>query len=142
MNQIREIASGESLGRSVHSSKSARRAERGNIQFSVFEKRGDRRLSVDRLSLMSHPEARSIATERGTRRGLNFYGWAVVTTNDAESSGRIVEATPTDENRAHADIVLPEQAIHNRGIAIWHAKQLAEAARWLRKGESCMDDLV
>ena len=135
MNHVKEIGHGEALGRSVHSSKSAKRAGRGNIQFSLFEKRGDRRLSVDRLSLMSDHEALAIATERGTSRGQNFYGWAVVSASDAESGGRVVEATPNDTNQFHADIVLPEQAIHDRGVAIWHAKQLAKTAKWLQSGE-------
>ena len=90
---------------------------------------------------MYRHEAHAIATERGARRDQTSHGPAAVAAEDAEADGRTAEATPNDMNQHHPEVGLPLQATHEGG-ATWHAKQLAKTAKWLPRGELCMNDPV
>ena len=59
-----------------------------------------------------------------------FYGWAVVTTEEASSNQRQVIASPLPTNPYHADIVLPSLAAEDREEQKRHAQELADASRW------------
>ena len=124
----------EELGRGVSSSRIARRARRPNFQvpFNVFlPPRGERSISVDRLSVAPHDEAVAIADSRDAARGRTFYGWAVTTGFAVTDNGRRIVASPIpDVNPYHADIVLPENAAHDREEQKRHAQELADASRW------------
>ena len=124
----------EELGRGVSSSRIARRARRPNFQvpFNVFlPPRGERGISVDRLSVAPYNEAVAIADIRDAARDRIFYGWAVTTAIVATDNGRRIVASPIpDVNPYHADIVLPENAAHDREEQKRHAQELADASRW------------
>ena len=61
----------------------------------------------------------------------NFYGWAVMKVSDATANGRTVEATPTDTNIYHTDIILhlPDDN-ERRDQQKQHANELAAHAQW------------
>ena len=122
----------EELGRGIFSSRSAKRA-RIAIPKNVFlEKRGNTRISVDRLSLAPTAEAIQIADEVASQRERTFYGWAVITAEGASENGRFVEPSPLEHNQFHADIVLPSEAIE-REEQIVHAQLLADASTWRKR---------
>lgn len=106
---------------------------------AFFDTSSPGRLPVDRLDLALLDRLTEIHRRNGQRRTppRRFYGWGVVTKRDAESNGRTVHATPTEENPYHADIRIPhrggaeEQAPFERNLLRIHAEQLAKAAVWL-----------
>ena len=107
------VASEEDLGRRVSSSRTAERARRSRVPFSLFlpPQIGDTDISVDRLSIVPLDKPAAIADQYDESRGRTFYGWAVVTAEAAADDGRHVAATPIhDENPYHADIVLPSMS--------------------------------
>lgn len=88
-------------------------------------------LSVHRRSHMSFDEAVHYAMKAvGPRGKARFYGWAVLSAEDAGEQGRQVLASP-DENPYHATIKLPPAAATDRNIQKLHARRLAEASRWV-----------
>lgn len=72
----------------------------------------------------------SIAETRAADRGKDFHGWAVITVENAATSGRRVEATPQLDNPYHADIILPDAVIEDREEQKRHAQELADASIW------------
>ena len=67
-----------------------------------------------------------IASEELAIHNRHLHGWAVVTVRDARGSGRSVEATSTDTNPYHADIVMGfPPGDDAKDQAIEHANDLA-----------------
>ena len=124
----------EQLGRSVSSSRAARRASRPNFQvpLNIFlPPRDESNISVDRLSVAPLEVAVAIADKRDAERDRRFYGWAVITAEAAAVNGRDVTASPIpDVNLYHADIILPPGAAHDRDEQKRHAQELADASFW------------
>ncbi len=125
------VAPDEELGRGVFSSKDAKRADRDEMPLTVFlERDGIVELSSDRLTIAPRQEAIQIAERRAQDRGSNrsFYGWAIVTAQQAATSRRRVQASPQPDNPYHADIVLPPDEEQTQ-----HALELTRHARWCRR---------
>ena len=124
----------EELGRSVSSSRIARRASRPNFQvpLNVFlPPRSESNISVDRLSVVQHDVAVTIADRRDRERDRTFYGWAVISAAEASENERKVVASPIPNiNLYHADIVLPQDTAHDREEQKRHAQELADASHW------------
>ena len=126
-----DIAPGESLGRGVFSGRHRDRAGRARVPHHVFlERRGEARLSVDRLDLAPPEEAIEIAERVAAGRRATFYGWAVVAADRAAANGRRVAATPLPDNPYHADVVLPDIAVEDREEQKRHAQEPADASIW------------
>jgi hypothetical protein len=120
-----EIGATDLLGRRIDSSTEVKKA-RKQIRSYVFVD-SEPTLSVDRLDLAPDIEVAAIAdSERES--GRTFYGWAVVSAEIAQRNGRAVVATPTEHNRFHADITLPETS--DREERLQHAVELASNAAW------------
>ena len=118
MNAPESVGPDEELGRSVFSSRNARRAARRVPHHVFLERPGETDISVDRLSVAPPDEAVEIADSVGNARNREFYGWAVVIAEDAARNGRKVVASPIlNQNPYHADIVLPEIVAEDRGRA-------------------------
>lgn len=129
----------EGLWRSVFTDRQARLARSGNVGHrrvaSAFEEtKHPTAISVDRFDEVSSEERsdrgrRSAETRTtGAGRPVVHHGWLVVTVEDAELAGeRLVQATPTEDNPYHADIVLLPT---RRFTAKDHAVALAAASRW------------
>ena len=125
------IAPGENLGRAVLSSRQANRASRQRVPFHVFlEKKGETRISVDRVDVAPQVEAVEIAERMATARNRRFYGWASVVVEDANANRRRVMASPLLDNAYHADIILPDSTIEDREEQKRHAQELADASTW------------
>ena len=129
-----DLSEDEELGRSVLSSRVAKRARTHNqIMRDVFlEKLESVSLSIDRLGHAPAQEMAALATKRAEQRGPNrtFYGWAVITVRNASSSGRSVKATPRPDNRFHADICLDAPATELRDHQKAQALDLARLSHW------------
>lgn len=125
------VASGETLGRGVFSGRHRDRARRGSVPQSVFlERRGVTEISVDRLDRMPPVAAVRVAENVGAARGRRFRGWATVEADRAGADGRTVRATPKEDNECHADIVLPPSVGEDWNRQKYHAKRLADMAKW------------
>ena len=81
------------------------------------------------MSLAPAVVAIQIAETIANQRKRNFYGWAIVSAENASLDGRRVEASPLQHNQFHADIVLPPEA-KEREEQIMHAQLLADASSW------------
>lgn len=126
-----DIAPQEDLGRGVFSSQEKKRAERSQVSLQVFlEKEGEADISVDRLDYPTPQEVAAIGERAAFARGRTFYGWAVVTAEDAGTNQRQVRATPLKDNPYHADIVLPDIAGEDREEQKRHAQELRDVSRW------------
>ena len=124
----------EHLGRGVFKSTSRKRARRGNIDLDVFlESEQAESISVDRMDHAPIYELAEWSRERARNQGHSrqFYGWAVLRVRDASANGRTVEATPTLQNRCHADIHLNVTGEERRRQQKDHAAELADKSRWL-----------
>lgn len=131
MSVSKSVAPEEDLGRSIFSRKNAKRAERSRVPYHVFlERRGERKISVDRLSMAPADKAEAIADCVGAARGRSFHGWAVLSADAAATDGRRVLETPLANNPYHADIVLPALAAAARDEQKRHAKSLATHSYW------------
>lgn len=95
-------------------------------------------VSVDRLMTMHPGQALANAEGLAAKRSRTFYGWAVVSAEAAARSGRHVRASPTKENTAHADIVLPDLAVEKRDEQIRHARELADESHWRDRDETSL----
>lgn len=131
------LSDGERLGRSVLSSKQARRARRQEpVPEAFLVRKQDDRVSVDRMGHAGRGDMAAIAIGRARERGREFRGWAILTAEDARANGRGVEATPVGANPFHADILLnlPEGLADpdRRDRQKQHAADLARRARWER----------
>ena len=130
------VAHGEELGRGVFSRKHAKRAQRSRVPYHVFlERSGCADISVDRLTMPSTEDAEAIAGRVAEARDSTFYGWAVVTTTEAQKNNRRVVPSPSPDNPRHADIVLPQVVIDDREEQKRHAQDLADASRWRTAGD-------
>ena len=58
----------------------------------------------------------------------------------------MVRATPLEDNECHADVVLPLSVEEDRERQRYHAKRLADMAKWRErpepKDETAADDIV
>ena len=127
------IAPDEYLGRRISSRRDANRMQRTNkVPYSYFmPKKGDVRLSVDRLAIAPLGKISEIAAATILRTsGNQFRGWAVVSAETAAASERSVAASPIPGNPYHADIILPDDTTSNRAIQKSHATALASVASW------------
>ena len=130
-----ELDTNEDLGRAAFDRRSRNRALKGVINHRVFlESEQAESISVDRMDHAPIDELAAWSRERARNRGTDrrFYGWAVLKVRDAEKDGRNVAATPTPQNRCHADIFLNvtatgEERKHQQEE---HALQLAEHSWW------------
>lgn len=110
------------------------RARKGNVDFDIFlEREQAESISVDRMDHATADELAEWSRERGRSREppRQFHGWAVLKVLDAAASGRTVEATPTLQNRCHADILLNVTGQERRRQQKEHAVELADKSRWL-----------
>ena len=99
----------DQLGREIFSSSEETRSRKGKIPWKVFFGRfvADS-LSVDRLDHAPDEELTKIGDYNAGLRGSDrsFYGWAVVTVQQASNMGRWVEPRPMLENPFHSEIFL------------------------------------
>ena len=139
------MSSDEILGRGVFSSKQARQAKNGIVPRRVFlERYGEVSISVDRLDFAELEEMAAlgdkVAVGRSVGRRVTFYGWAIITAEDAGSSERQVISTPQPDNPYHTDIILPDSTAEDRDEQIRHAQELADASRWRERLDSTKTD--
>ena len=128
-----ELDADEDLGRGVFSGRNRKRARRGIIDFDIFlESEQAESISVDRMDHAPIDELAVWSRERARNRGPSrqFYGWAVLKVRDAGKNGRTVKATPTPQNRCHADILLNLTGEDRRRQQTEHAIRLAAHSRW------------
>ena len=129
-----ELNAEEALGRSVVSSKYARRAMgSGAIHPWVFLERLDApSVSMDRLDHASSGVMVEVGRKRAAARTptRHFWGWAVLPVHRAATEGRTVEATPREDNPYHVDIVLNLREEETREQQRFHAVDLAERSTW------------
>ena len=131
-----ELDANEDLGRAAFTRQSRNRARRGVINHRDFLESGQAEsISVDRMDHAPIDELAAWSRERARRRGPSrrFYGWAVLKVRDANKDGRTVKATPTLQNRCHADVFLNitatgEERKHQQE---GHAFKLAAHSWWL-----------
>ena len=101
----------DSVGRAVFQSNQWKKVRRndGEMPMDVFlDSKSRNKISVHILGDGLKDVAQrcdDIAKQRGVNR--SFYGWAEVAVAVAEQHGRAVVASPTPDDRWHADIVLP-----------------------------------
>ena len=130
-----ELHDSETIGRSVFSSRWARRGRRGIVVPDIFlESLEADSISVDRMDHASSTDLAALSRE--TRRNRtpprDFYGWATLEVREAASSGRSVRATPREDNIYHSDIFLNLPREHERrDMQKQHATELAALANWL-----------
>ena len=125
----------EDLGRAVFSRRSRNRARtKGAIDMDIFlEHEQAASISVNRMGHAPIDELAEWSREQARNRvpSRQFYGWAVLKVQDAAENGRTVEATPTPQNRCHADIHLNVTGEERRRQQKDHAVELADKSRWL-----------
>ena len=124
----------KNLGRSVFSRRRSNRARNSHIDMDIFLEREEAEsISVDRMRHASLGELAEWSIVRGRNRTppRDFHGWAVLAVRHAEMDGRTVTATPTPENRCHADIFLNITGDERRRKQKQHANELAANSRWL-----------
>ena len=130
-----ELDPNEDLGRAVFSRRRSDRARKvGHIHMDVFlEREQAGSISVDRMDHATYDELAEWSHKRGRGRKppKQFYGWAVLKVQDATENGRTVEATPTQQNRCHADIHLNVKGEERKRQQKDHAVELADKSRWL-----------
>ena len=132
------------LGRDVKSSKICRKIRnRRPVPEAFRDRKSPCELSVNRLTpkpnqeppadhpyLASDRVIEKISVRNASENGQNFYGWIVLSVEDVKKNGRTVCATPSDENKSHADIILPKDAEKDKRIHERHITELAADARW------------
>ncbi len=122
----------EELGRGVFSSSHIRQAAKSVKLNAFLEKTGERRISVDRLTLAPPAEAAAnagrVAEQRNPPR--TFYGWAVVATEPVRAAGFMVKDSQLPDNLYHADIILPEEAVADADAQTQSAVTLAGMSTW------------
>ena len=123
----------EELGRSIFSSRQSRTAANTGVPFQVFlERAGQREISIDRLTLAPPADAAANALRAAAQRNppRNFYGWAVVVAQHIRNAGCAVMASPLPDNRYHADIILPDDAVGDADAQREYAIKMAGMSRW------------
>lgn len=132
------------LGRDVKSRKIRRKIINKRPVPEVFrDRKSPCELSVNRLTpkpnqeppadhpyLASDRVIEKISARNASAIGQNFYGWIVLSVEDAKKNGRTVCATPSDENKSHADIILPKDAEKDERIRERHIAELVANATW------------
>ena len=132
-----EIDATEVLGRRVFYERQAERAARGaKIRPHDFRPRGSS-ISMDRLTLAAADQKFDlirVADADGQRRQppRPLQGWLALPAGDLCVRGRGLQASPTDDNPYHSEIVLPPAAAA-REETDRHTQDLADLARhrWL-----------
>ena len=149
-----EVAHSELLARSVHQKSGFKRGnskgEKDKVTFRAFDPPKDpedrskrlREISVDRCQYLTESHAAVLALERAPARGGDFFGWAIITTDDARKCGTEVVSSPADDqnNPAHADILLPARDIDNDQDRNNRLTQLAAASSWRAAPNSYHND--
>ena len=97
-----------------------------------LEREEAKSISVDWMDHAPIDELAAWSRERARKRepSRQFHGWAVLKVWHAEKDGRTVEATPTLQNRCHADIFLNVTGEERRRQQKDHAVTLADKSRW------------
>ena len=138
------IEAADMLGRDVLSSSNRKKIQRGLPLPSLFiDHASPLELSVNRLTpkpdqeppadrpdLASDAVIAQISDRRAKALGRNFYGWAVLSVEDAEQDGRIVLPAPEEGNDWHANIKLPVAAQNHFLLRKRHASLLAANIKW------------
>lgn len=134
------IAPDEPLARSVSGSKFRKRTV-----FDAFipgrntESEGEYRrdISVDRFDYLDIETAIRFGECRANQRHpqRTFFGWAMINAEDASKDGREVDASRTDKNPAHADILLPQDTTSDRKKRNRQATLLAQLSTWKPRPE-------
>lgn len=146
------VSDDEELGRCVVSKRAALRAREGRgVVKLLTPRRGDRRISVDRLSIAPLADAvangRRVAAARQEgiirtsgqpSRDVDFCGWITVAalavrSADCECIASPIERPNSASNPYHADIVMPESVMDDDFERVRYAQELEESATW-RKG--------
>ena len=120
----------EHIGRRVFYRSDVKRTKKRSAVSVFLEREGEPCLSTDRLSLCPLEEISEIAETESKNRDGKFRGWAKITAAKAGEDNRHVKASPTNGNKYHADIVLPEDAVTERIEQRWHARRMALAAEF------------
>lgn len=112
---------------------------------AFLEQWGKVKLSVDRLDFAEPEEMAALgdsvaASRSSVDRKVTFYGWAVITAEDAGSSERQVVYTPQPDNPYHTDIILPDSVAEDPDEQVRHAQELADASRWRERPNSTKTD--
>ena len=130
-----ELHDSETIGRSVFSSRLAKRGRNGSVVPDVFlESLEADSISVDRMDHGSPTDLANLSKKTGQKRTppRDFYGWATMEAREAASSGRSVRATSKEDNVYHADIFLNlPYDDQRRDRQKQHATELAALAKWL-----------
>ena len=134
----------ELVAHSVHQSRGFRKERSGEgekVRFSAFEPPRDpsdrnkrvRDISVDRCQYLTESKAVELALARAPARGGKFYGWAIISAEDARGRGaQVLSSPPVDEsNPSHADIVLPLGDVDDEQGRNVRLTELAAASWWL-----------
>lgn len=120
----------EYVGRRVFYRSDVKRTKKRSAVNVFLEREGEPCLSTDRISLCPLAEISEIAETESTDRAGEFRGWARLTAAKAGDDKRHVKASPTNGNKYHADVALPEEAVTERIKQTWHAKRMALAAEF------------
>lgn len=140
-----EVAPEEELARSVFSQRHVKevKGQPHKVLFKAFEPPRDRdipgqritEISVDRFNYLDMDTAVQLGDARANYRSstANFYGWAIISAQDASQEGREVVSSPSweDQNPSHADIHLPASTAHDEDDRNFHMSGLAEKSCWL-----------
>lgn len=130
-----DLQASETLGRSVFSSRKAKRARNGRIVHDIFLENVEAdSISVDRMDHASPNVLAALSKSTGQTRTppQDFYGWATIEVREAASSGRSARATPNADNLYHADVFLNlPRGDERRDRQKQHANELAALANWL-----------
>ena len=132
------------LGRDVLSRSDRRKIQRGmplpelfmddvspfELSVNRLASKPGREPGADRPDLASDTVIAQISDRRAKALGRNFYGWAVISVENAGQCGRIVQAAPQADNPWHANIRLPVKSQKNDSIRRRHAERLATHVHW------------
>ena len=122
------------LARGVFKSDQMRVAKRGTIPIEVFSEEGKQEISVDRYSEENIDQLATIGDKRAAGRApigkRKFYGWAILTVDEAAGEDRHVKPSRTKCNPFHADIVVPSKAMGDKakGDDLTYNEQMLELA--------------
>ena len=140
-----EVIVTEPLARSLHSRRHFKKGESdgepGKVRANAFEPPRDeansrqrlREVSTDRCHYLTQDKAVQLAGQRAEKRGVGFYGWAIITADEAQKSERDVISSPAKDhdNPAHANILLPIDTVNDDQTRNRHLLELAESSCWL-----------
>lgn len=132
------------LGRDVLSRRVLKKIQAGRTPFGLFwDNASPTGLSVNRLTTLpgqTPPAERpdlapdkviaKIGDLRAKALGRVFYGWGVLSAENAAQAGRTVRLSPQPGNDYHADIILPDEAEQDERARERHARNLAALTRW------------